>query len=67
MYVGHNFFAVWYLPSKLDLKIFVTADVVSLMVQAAGGGIASGTNVEAGKLGSKIMLTGIFLQMCTSE
>ena len=47
-----------------DLKIFVTSDVLALVIQAVGGAIASGANTNAGsKLGSNIMLAGIFAQM----
>lgn len=47
-----------------DLKIFVTADVFALVVQAAGGGIASSATTNSGSAnGAHIMLAGIFLQM----
>ncbi|GJJ07099.1 hypothetical protein Clacol_001299 [Clathrus columnatus] len=46
-----------------DLKIFITIDVVSLVVQAAGGGIASGNSLSAAKLGGDIVLVGIIFQL----
>lgn len=49
---------------KTYLKIFISADVFSLVVQAAGGGIASTANTDSStKSGSNIMLAGIFLQL----
>jgi len=52
--------------SKTYLKVFVTADVLALVIQAAGGGIASSANTDSGsKLGANVMLAGIFLQMVT--
>ncbi|KAF8506196.1 RTA1-domain-containing protein, partial [Hysterangium stoloniferum] len=50
---------------KTYLKIFITADVLCLLVQSGGGGIASGTSDSAVHLGSKIMLVGIILQLIT--
>ncbi|KAL0961346.1 hypothetical protein HGRIS_006302 [Hohenbuehelia grisea] len=46
--------------------IFCSADVISLLVQGAGGGIASSATNEdraTANLGSKIMLAGIIFQM----
>lgn len=43
----------------LDAQIFLTIDVIALVIQAAGGGIASGS---APKLGAHIMLVGIVVQ-----
>ncbi|KAJ7454181.1 RTA1-domain-containing protein [Mycena latifolia] len=43
--------------------LFVSCDVVALLVQAAGGGIASGASTRAGtQLGAHIMLGGIVFQ-----
>lgn len=44
----------------LDSVIFVCADVVALVIQAAGGGIASGSDSN---LGGNIMLAGIIIQL----
>jgi len=44
--------------------IFVSADVVALVVQAVGGGIASSANTRSGAaVGGNIMLGGIVLQL----
>lgn len=43
----------------------MTADVIALVVQAAGGALASGSNsTSQSNNASHIMLTGIFLQLC---
>ncbi|KAH9478584.1 hypothetical protein JR316_0009041 [Psilocybe cubensis] len=43
---------------------FTSSDVISLVVQALGGGIAASSNDNAGsKLGSNIMLVGIIFQL----
>lgn len=47
-------------PSSTDAQIFLTIDIVALVIQAAGGGIASGS---APKLGAHIMLVGIVVQL----
>ncbi|KAF8516232.1 RTA1 like protein-domain-containing protein [Gautieria morchelliformis] len=51
------------LSPKTYLKVFVTADVVALVVQAAGGALATSNNTSTSNLGSHIMLAGIFFQM----
>lgn len=43
--------------------IFVCWDVVALVIQAAGGGIASGNNNQNAKVGGNIMLAGIIIQL----
>jgi uncharacterized membrane protein len=49
---------------KTYLKIFVTLDVLALVVQAAGGAIASIADTDSlTNTGGHIMLAGIFLQM----
>ncbi|KAF8500001.1 RTA1 like protein, partial [Hysterangium stoloniferum] len=59
--LGHQYSR---LKPKTYLKAFVTADVLALVVQAAGGGLASTANTSTGsRLGSNIMLAGIFFQM----
>lgn len=53
------------LPSQLtypydqDSQIFLSVDFIALVIQAAGGGIASGSEP---KLGAHIMLVGIVVQ-----
>jgi len=52
------------LKPKTYLKIFISADALSLLIQSAGGAMAATANTDSGsKLGSNIMLGGIFLQM----
>ncbi|KAF8579289.1 RTA1 like protein [Ramaria rubella] len=52
------------LKPKTYLRLFVSADVFALIVQAAGGALASiATTLPAANTGSDIMVTGIFLQM----
>ncbi|KAI0092753.1 RTA1-like protein [Irpex rosettiformis] len=49
---------VWY------SRIFLTCDIVALVIQAAGGGIASSSNdLSVEKTGSNIMLAGIVFQL----
>jgi hypothetical protein len=46
-----------------DAKIFITADVIALLIQAGGGAIASISKTHAGaSRGGKIMLVGIVIQ-----
>ncbi|KAJ5218476.1 RTA1-domain-containing protein [Penicillium cinerascens] len=53
------------LSPKLYLWIFCTCDVISLFVQAAGGGIASSVsnNKSESDLGTNIMVAGIVFQL----
>ncbi|KAM5536234.1 hypothetical protein V8D89_010133 [Ganoderma adspersum] len=52
------------LNARLYSRIFVTADIVALVVQSLGGGIAATThNQSTGRLGSNIMLGGIVFQL----
>jgi len=45
-------------------RIFLTADIVALVVQGAGGGLAATANTDAGStLGGNIMLGGIIFQL----
>ncbi|KAJ7823450.1 RTA1-domain-containing protein [Mycena leptocephala] len=51
------------LSPKRYAVVFVTCDIVALVIQAAGGGIASTASDLAGtKLGANIMLAGIVFQ-----
>jgi len=53
------------LPPRLYSRIFLSCDIVSLMVQAAGGGIAAGsTTLEEANVGGNTMLGGITFQLC---
>lgn len=44
-------------------KIFVAGDVLSFMVQGAGGGIQGSGSEKSMKLGEKLILVGLFLQL----
>ncbi|GJE93225.1 RTA1 domain-containing protein [Phanerochaete sordida] len=51
------------LTPRLYSRIFLTCDIVALLIQGSGGGIAaSANNTSSQKLGSDIMLVGIIFQ-----
>ncbi|KAL8283440.1 hypothetical protein RQP46_005850 [Phenoliferia psychrophenolica] len=53
-----------FLSSKLFKILFITADIFSLVLQGAGGGIAATANTNsAGDAGSNLMLAGIVIQL----
>ncbi|EIW64628.1 RTA1-like protein [Trametes versicolor FP-101664 SS1] len=60
--LGHEYSR---LSPRLYSKIFFTCDIVALLVQAGGGGIASGSSDASAKLGSNIMLAGIIFQLAS--
>lgn len=50
----------------VDSTIFITADVTALVIQAAGGALASIANTHEGaERGGNIMLAGIIIQLGT--
>ncbi|KDN35312.1 hypothetical protein RSAG8_11698, partial [Rhizoctonia solani AG-8 WAC10335] len=49
------------IKSRLITKIFVTSNIVTLMIQASGGSMAASTT--NGNLGSKIFLVGLIVQL----
>ncbi|TCD71037.1 hypothetical protein EIP91_000536 [Steccherinum ochraceum] len=52
------------LSPRLYSRIFLTADVVALVVQGAGGGLAATASTQSGSnLGGNIMLGGIIFQL----
>ncbi|KAF7587654.1 hypothetical protein BBP40_006910 [Aspergillus hancockii] len=51
------------LKKKWLTKIFVTGDVISFIAQSAGGGIQSGGTLDGMKLGEKIIVIGLFVQI----
>ncbi|KAH8146931.1 uncharacterized protein LAJ45_09011 [Morchella importuna] len=55
------------IPPKAYTWLFVTCDFISLVLQAAGGGIASVTSQdgESPTLGTNIMITGLAFQVFT--
>ncbi|KAI5790322.1 RTA1 like protein [Geopyxis carbonaria] len=54
-----------YSPVRLNwvTKLFVTGDVLSFLMQSSGGGIMAGGTEAKMKLGEKIVLGGLFLQI----
>jgi TRAP-type C4-dicarboxylate transport system permease small subunit len=52
------------IPVNWVTRIFVTGDVVAFTLQAAGGGIQSGGSLDMYKLGEKIIIAGLFCQIC---
>ncbi|CBF86676.1 hypothetical protein AN2355.2 [Aspergillus nidulans FGSC A4] len=51
------------LRRKWLTKIFVTGDVLSFLLQGAGGGIQSSGNLENMKTGEHIIVVGLFVQI----
>ncbi|KAG8740041.1 hypothetical protein FRC10_004799 [Ceratobasidium sp. 414] len=50
--------------SRLYAKVFIAADITALVIQAAGGAIASiATDLKGANNGGKIMLIGIIIQL----
>ncbi|KAE9397375.1 RTA1-domain-containing protein [Gymnopus androsaceus JB14] len=50
---------------RLYSRIFLSCDVVSLVVQAVGGGMTSSATTDSGiNLGTHVMLAGIVTQLC---
>ncbi|KIJ34168.1 hypothetical protein M422DRAFT_233532 [Sphaerobolus stellatus SS14] len=60
--VGENYSR---LRSNSYIKIFLGADIVSLFIQGAGGGLSAsaGTKVQTAKLGTNITLGGVIFQI----
>ncbi|KAK4698985.1 hypothetical protein P7C70_g7284, partial [Phenoliferia sp. Uapishka_3] len=53
-----------FLSSKMFKIIFIVADIFSLVLQGAGGGIAATANTDSeGNAGSNTMLAGIIIQL----
>ncbi|KAB8068857.1 RTA1-domain-containing protein [Aspergillus leporis] len=51
------------MKKKWLTKVFVTGDVLSFLLQGAGGGIQSGGTLDGMKLGEKIIVIGLFIQI----
>ncbi|CAI7641838.1 unnamed protein product [Penicillium viridicatum] len=51
------------LKKKWLTKIFVTGDVMSFLLQGAGGGIQSGGSLDGMKTGERIIIVGLFVQI----
>lgn len=51
------------LTPRLYSRVFLTCDIIALVIQGGGGGIAAGANTASQqKLGSNVMLIGIIFQ-----
>ncbi|KAF9461865.1 RTA1 like protein-domain-containing protein [Collybia nuda] len=54
------------LPPRWYTVVFFSCDIISLLVQGAGGGLAASSNSDSSsRLGSNIMLAGIAFQLVT--
>ncbi|KAL4981589.1 putative RTA1 domain protein [Aspergillus falconensis] len=51
------------LKKKWLTKVFVTGDVLSFLLQGAGGGIQSSGNIDSYKTGEHIIVAGLFIQV----
>ncbi|OQE23452.1 hypothetical protein PENFLA_c011G01606 [Penicillium flavigenum] len=51
------------LKKKWLTKIFVTGDVMSFLLQGAGGGIQSSGSLDGMKTGERIIIAGLFVQI----
>ncbi|RAK95692.1 RTA1-domain-containing protein [Aspergillus ibericus CBS 121593] len=51
------------LKKKWLTKIFVTGDILSFFLQGAGGGIQSSGSLSSMKLGERIIIIGLFVQI----
>ncbi|KAL3487864.1 RTA-like protein [Aspergillus germanicus] len=51
------------LQKKWLTKVFVTGDVLSFLLQGAGGGIQSSGNMDSYKTGERIIVVGLFIQI----
>ncbi|KAK1140008.1 hypothetical protein N8T08_011004 [Aspergillus melleus] len=51
------------LKKKWLTKIFVTGDVLSFLLQSAGGGIQASGSLDGMKTGEKIIIVGLFVQL----
>ncbi|KAE8381945.1 RTA1 like protein [Aspergillus bertholletiae] len=51
------------MKKKWLTKVFVAGDVLSFLLQGSGGGIQSGGSLDSMKLGEKIIVIGLFVQI----
>jgi len=56
---GHH---LWVAPHKIT-KIFITSDILTFLVQAAGGATSTSINEKARNTGRRIFLVGLILQL----
>ncbi|RSL67385.1 hypothetical protein CEP51_012664 [Fusarium floridanum] len=52
------------IPVNWVTRIFVTGDVIAFSLQAGGGGIQAGGTLDLYKIGEKIIIAGLFCQIC---
>ncbi|RTE78496.1 hypothetical protein BHE90_007002 [Fusarium euwallaceae] len=52
------------IPVNWVTRIFVTGDVIAFSLQAGGGGIQAGGTLYLYKIGEKIIIAGLFCQIC---
>lgn len=52
------------IPVNWVTRIFVTGDVIAFSLQAGGGGIQSGGTLDLYNIGEKIIIAGLFAQIC---
>jgi len=50
------------LPANWITKIFVTSDVITFMMQGAGGGLTASSNPSSADLGHKLAMAGLIIQ-----
>jgi len=51
-------------PSRIITRVYVTSDIVTFLIQAAGGAISAGaSSLQRGVLGSRIFLAGLVAQL----
>ncbi|KAM6506902.1 hypothetical protein FALCPG4_018720 [Fusarium falciforme] len=60
------YFSAFTIGGVLDwvTRVFVTGDVIAFSLQAGGGGIQSGGTLGLYKIGEKIIIAGLFCQIC---
>lgn len=51
-------------PIDWVTRIFVTGDVIAFSLQAGGGGVQSGGTLELYDSGEKLIIAGLFVQIC---
>ncbi|KAF8597909.1 RTA1-like protein [Ceratobasidium sp. AG-I] len=51
------------LKPSIITKVFVASDIITFMVQAGGGGLIASSNTNTSKIGEKIFLVGLILQL----
>ncbi|KAG8955682.1 hypothetical protein FRC04_007673 [Tulasnella sp. 424] len=61
-YVGKEY---GYINHTRITKIFVGADIAAILTQASGGSMLSGNNMDSMRVGQKILLGGLALQVIT--